>query len=124
VIGGYVPDGKTFDSILVGYYDTTRGLLCAGKVRAGFSPALRRAVSIELERHRTRRCPFTNLPNSRKSHWGEGITAEEMATLFWVKPVIVAEVAFTEWTSDGSLRHAAFVALRDDKPASDVRRDT
>jgi DNA ligase D-like protein (predicted ligase) len=124
VIGGYVPDGKTFDSVLVGYYDTTRGLLCAGKVRAGFTPALRRAVSVELERHRTRRCPFTNLPNSRKSHWGEGITAEEMAMLFWVKPVIVAEVAFTEWTSDGSLRHAAFVALREDKPASDVRRDT
>ena len=54
---------------------------------------------------------------------GRGITAEEMEALRWVKPRMVVEVSFAEWTRDGSLRHAAFVALRDDKAARDVMRD-
>ena len=54
---------------------------------------------------------------------GEGITAEEMEALRWVKPLRVAEVSFAEWTRDGSLRHAAFIALRGDKPPRDVRRE-
>jgi bifunctional non-homologous end joining protein LigD len=123
VIGGYVPDGKMFDSILVGYYDDNQQLLFAGKVRAGFTPALRANVNAQLAALRTARCPFVNLPNHRKSHWGEGVTAEEMTTLKWVKPSVVAEVSFTEWTNDANLRHAAFVALREDKPAREVRRE-
>jgi bifunctional non-homologous end joining protein LigD len=46
-----------------------------------------------------------------------------MTALRWVKPKLVAEVSFAEWTRDGSLRHAAFVALRGDKRAADVRRE-
>jgi bifunctional non-homologous end joining protein LigD len=46
-----------------------------------------------------------------------------MATLAWVKPTLVAECSFTEWTRDGHLRHAAFVALRNDKKAREVRRE-
>jgi ATP-dependent DNA ligase len=61
----------------------------------------------------TDQCPFVNLPNSvGKSHWGEGITAEDMKTLRLLKPSIVVEVAFTEFTAGGNLRHASFVALR------------
>jgi bifunctional non-homologous end joining protein LigD len=71
----------------------------------------------------TSRCPFSNLPSSRSSHWGEGITADEMTTLRWVKPALVVEVSFAEWTRDGSLRHAAFVGLRDDKLSRDVTRE-
>jgi ATP-dependent DNA ligase len=52
---------------------------------------------------------------------GEGITAEEMKLLTWVKPQRVAEVSFAEWTRDGSLRHASFIGLRDDKRARDMR---
>ena len=64
-----------------------------------------------------------NLPNStRKSHWGEGITAEDMKTLRWLKPQVVIEVAFTEWTAGGHLRHAAFTGIRDDKAAPEVGR--
>jgi len=124
VIGGVKPDGKTFDSILVGYYDESGRLQYAGKVRAGFTPPLRKAVHAALMPLGTSRCAFANLPSHKTSHWGEGVTAEEMTTIVWVRPKVVAEVAFTEWTRDGNLRHASFVALRNDKPARAVRRET
>jgi len=122
VIGGYKPNATNFDSLLVGYYDGAR-LVCAGKVRSGFTPHLRAEVFHELRSLDAKRCPFVNLPSTKTSHWGEGITAEEMESLRWVKPLRVAEVSFVEWTRDGSLRHAAFIALRGDKPARDVRRE-
>jgi bifunctional non-homologous end joining protein LigD len=77
----------------------------------------------EVRRLQTKRCPFANLPSIRSSHWGEGITAEEMKLLTWVKPQRVAEVSFAEWTRDGSRRHASFIGLRDDKRARDVGRE-
>jgi ATP-dependent DNA ligase len=46
-----------------------------------------------------------------------------MHALRWVKPQLVAEIAFVEWTRDGSLRHATFLGLRDDKKAKDVQRE-
>jgi DNA ligase D-like protein (predicted ligase) len=122
VIGGYKPNGSNFDSIVVGYY-AGGTLLSAGKVRAGFTPRTRALVFDRLKPLSTSRCRFSNLPSSGSSHWGEGITADEMTALRWVKPVTVAEISFTEWTRDGSLRHAAFVTLRDDKPARQVHRD-
>ena len=122
VIGGFKPNGSTFDSIVVGYYDGGK-LLSAGKVRAGFTPRLRTDLFERLKPLLAASCPFANLPSTGSGHWGEGITAEEMKALRWVKPRLVAEVSFTEWTRDGSLRHAAFVSLRDDKPARQVRRD-
>jgi len=124
VVGGYKPADATFDSILVGYYDR-RSFLYAGKVRAGFTPHARADVFARLRPLGTGNCPFANLPNSggRKSHWGEGITAEEMMLLVWVRPAIVVEVAFTEWTLDGNLRHASFVAVRSDKSPRDVVRE-
>ncbi len=122
VVGGYKPASTGFDSLLVGYYEG-RKLMCAGKVRNGLTPAVRADLFTRLERIAVSRCPFANLPTSRTSHWGEGITAEEMQVLRWVKPVLVAEVSFTEWTRDGSLRHAAFLGLRDDKLPGDVVRE-
>lgn len=122
VIGGFKPNATTFDSLLVGHYDGTQ-LLCAGKVRNGFTPHLRVDVFERLRGLQTKRCPFVNLPTTGSSHWGEGITADEMDVLRWVKPQLVAEVSFVEWTRDGSLRHAAFLGLRDDKSAKDVQRE-
>jgi len=122
VVGGFKPAGSTFDSILVGFYEKRR-LLYAGKVRAGFTPALRAEVFSHIRAHRSATCPFANLPNSAgKSHWGEGITAEEMARLTWVEPRLVVEIAFTEWTAGRNLRHASFEGVRDDKPPRAVRR--
>ena len=123
VVGGFKPANEGFDSILVGYYDEGRQYY-AGKVRAGFTPHSRAEMMRRLAPIATRKCPFVNLPSSRAGHWGEGITAEEMTVLRWVKPVVVVEVAFTEWTRDGNLRHSSFVGFRDDKAARDVRRET
>jgi hypothetical protein len=72
---------------------------------------------------RTAECPFSNLPNSKKGHWGEGITAAEMGDYVWLEPRVVAEVKFTEWTSGGVLRHPQFVGIRDDKVPEEVRRE-
>jgi bifunctional non-homologous end joining protein LigD len=122
VIGGFKPSAATFDSLVVGYYDARR-LMCAGKVRSGFTPHLRAQVFERIRDLEVARCPFANLPSTRTGHWGDGITADEMNALRWVKPTQVAEVSFAEWTRDGSLRHASFVALRDDKAAKDVMRE-
>jgi bifunctional non-homologous end joining protein LigD len=123
VVGGYKPGATNFDSLLVGYYDGAK-LIAAGKVRSGFTPHLRAQVFDALQGLETTRCPFANLPSTRSGHWGEGITADEMTTLTWIKPQVVVEVAFAEWTRDGSLRHASFLGLRDDKRAREVRRET
>ncbi|MCU1385107.1 MAG: dependent ligase [Acidobacteria bacterium] len=122
VVGGFKPNATNFDSLLVGYYDGMR-LLCAGKVRNGFTPNLRAQVFERIGGLTSARCPFVNLPSTKTGHWGEGITADEMRALRWLKPQQVVEVSFAEWTRDGSLRHAAFLALRDDKPAKDVVRE-
>ena len=123
VVGGYKPNATNFESILVGYNEG-RKLLFAAKVRAGFSPHARAELFRIVSPLTMPPCPFANLPSSKTGHWGEGITAEDMTALRWVKPRIVAEVAFVEWTRDGLLRHPEFVAIRTDKPPREVKRET
>jgi bifunctional non-homologous end joining protein LigD len=60
----------------------------------------------------TRACPFANLPKARSGPWGEGLTAEKTKECAWVRPELVAEVEFLEWTPDNHLRHARFVGLK------------
>jgi bifunctional non-homologous end joining protein LigD len=122
VIGGFTPDGDRADALVVGYYDQRR-LIAGGRVRAGLTPPVRRALAAALLKRQRQTCPFVNLPNTTHGRWGEGITAEDMAAIVWVKPTLVAQVAFTEWTDGGALRHARFIALRTDKRAADVRRE-
>jgi bifunctional non-homologous end joining protein LigD len=102
VIGGFRADGATVDALVAGYYEG-RKLRAAGKVRNGLTPRLRRDLFTLLQPLIVARCPFVNLPNAKTGRWGEGITAEDMPTITWVKPVVVAEIAFTEWTAS---RHA------------------
>ena len=124
VIGGYKPNASNFDSILAGYFDK-RHLNFAGRVRAGFTPHLRAEIMRRIAVHPTSRCPFVDLPNSTgKSHWGEGITAGDMKSIRWVKPTVVVEVGFVEWTTEGLLRHSAFAGIREDKRPSTVRRES
>jgi bifunctional non-homologous end joining protein LigD len=122
VVGGYKPEGDSFRSILVGYYEGKR-LMFAGKVRQGFNPASRRRLLETMQPLRASRCAFSNLPTSRSSHFGEGIAVDEMKQLRWLKPKLVAQIAFTEWTSYGLLRHATFKGLRDDKTPRSVVRE-
>ena len=122
VIGGYKPENRNFQSIVVGYYEHDK-LRFAARVRAGFTAAQRAALFEILHPLKVEKCPFTDLPSSRTGHWGEGVTVEDMRILKWVKPTLVAEIAFTEWTRDGNLRHSAFVGLRMDKDARTVVRE-
>jgi bifunctional non-homologous end joining protein LigD len=122
VIGGYRPGPHGVDALLVGYYEG-RQLRFAGKVRAGFTPDVRREVHAQLTPLETDRCPFADLPNSRTTHWGGGVTAEQMKEMRWVRPTVLAQIRFVEWTADGHLRHAAFLGLRHDKRATQVRRE-
>jgi bifunctional non-homologous end joining protein LigD len=123
VVGGYRPGPHGVDALLVGYYEK-KELKYAGKVRAGFTPQVRREVFAALASLHTAECPFVDLPNSRSAHWGGGVTAEQMHEMTWLAPTLVAQIRFVEWTADGHLRHAAFLGLRADKKATAVRRET
>jgi ATP-dependent DNA ligase len=66
----------------------------------------------------------TSLTTSSKTgHWGDGIAADDMPSLRWVKPKIVVEVSSVEWTRDGLLRHPEFIGARDDKSPREIRRE-
>jgi DNA ligase D-like protein (predicted ligase) len=123
VVGGCRLGPHGVDALLVGYYEG-RALRFAGKVRAGFTPHIRREVFAQLQSLRSARCPFVDLPNSRTTHWGGGVTAEQMPEMQWLKPELVAQIRFVEWTGDGHLRHAAFLGLRSDKKATQIHRET
>ncbi len=122
VIGGFKPNASNIESLVVGYYDAGK-LLFAGRVRAGLTLHNRADVFRRIAGDRISSCPFANLPSAGAGHWGEGVTSEDMTKLRWVKPKVVVEVSFVEWTRDNALRHSEFIAVRDDKRASDVTRD-
>jgi ATP-dependent DNA ligase len=119
VIGGYTPDNP-FDSLIVGYYEGPK-LYFVAKVRNGFVPRLRREVYDKFKGLKTDACPFANLPEKRRTQWA--LTKEEMKNCVWLRPELVAQIEFTEWTPDGHLRHSKFVGLREDKEARDVVRE-
>ena len=122
VIGGYMPASNTFDSIIVGYYEG-RNFFYAARIRAGFIPASRSAVFSQFHGLATESCPFVNLPERGKGHWGEGLTADEMKKCRWLRPELIADIEFLEWTAENRLRHPKFVGLRDDLEAAQVVRE-
>lgn len=122
VVGGFKPNAADFESLLVGYYQQRR-LHFAGKLRAGLTPHMRSEIFRRIAPNQTRTCPFVNLPTTKTGYWGEGITSEDMAKLRWVRPKVVVEVSFVEWTRDGLLRHPQFVGIREDKQPRDVLRE-
>ncbi len=114
VVAGWTePSGARsgFGALLLGYYDDRdRGALrYAGKVGTGFDGrALRRISALLAERERSA-SPFAEPVREPRAHWAA--------------PDLVAQVAFTEWTRDGKLRHPRFQGLREDKPAREVVRE-
>jgi bifunctional non-homologous end joining protein LigD len=123
VIGGYVPGSRGFDSLLVGVYVGER-LVYTAKVKNGFVPRTRDQIAVPLKRLVIPNCPFSNLPEKKVSRWGESLTAEKMKECRWVKPLLVCQVGFVEWTNAGHLRHCHFVGMRDDKRPKEVVRET
>ncbi|HXX86541.1 MAG TPA: DNA ligase D [Casimicrobiaceae bacterium] len=115
VVGGFTdPEGSRhgFGALLLGVYDPDGRLAYAGKVGTGFNDATLSALSRTLAGIKQKQSPFSNPP-----------TGAEGRRAHWVKPKLVAEVAFTEWTDDGTLRHPSFLGLRSDKPATEVVRE-
>ena len=123
VIGGYIPGTRSFDALIVGVHEGKR-LMFVAKVKNGFLPGTQRRILSALRQLETDRCPFANLPEDRTSRWGQPITAEKMKECRWVKPKLVCQVEFVEWTDSGHLRHSTFLGMRDDKPVDEVVRET
>jgi len=123
VIGGYIPGLRGFDALLVGVYEK-KELKFVAKVKNGFVPRIRDDLFPALKALQTAQCPFKNLPEKRASRWGDSLTAEKMEQCCWVKPKLVCQIAFVEWTDAGHLRHCTFIAMRDDKKPAEVVRET
>jgi bifunctional non-homologous end joining protein LigD len=113
VIGGMTrPKGSRtgFGALLLGYYQRGQLMYC-GRVGTGFSDALLGQLESKLTKLATSASPFSNPPTRERSR------------TVWVRPQLVAEIEFTEWTDDGMLRHPVFEGLREDKLPRDVRRE-
>jgi bifunctional non-homologous end joining protein LigD len=116
VVGGFTePDGSRqgIGALLIGYYDDQQKLVFAGKVGTGFSVAAALDLRERLDRLRRSASAFATPPPARIGRHAR-----------WAKPMLVAEVAFSEWTGDGKIRHPSFQGLRRDKRAHEVRRET
>ncbi len=113
VIAGYTaPQGSRsyFGALLVGYYKEGK-LMYAGKVGTGYSEDTLALLGKKLQKLKVTKCPFADYEQSLK-----GVT--------WVKPTLVAEFQFAQWTNAGRLRVGRYKGLRDDKSAKDVVRET
>jgi bifunctional non-homologous end joining protein LigD len=113
VVGGYTqPRGSRleFGALLVGYYDGPR-LRYAGKVGTGFDAATLHDLGARLRKLHTAQPPFDDAGQIRE----RGVR--------WVRPELVAQIGFSEWTRHGRLRHPRFQGLRDDKPPREVVRE-
>jgi DNA ligase D-like protein (predicted ligase) len=122
VIGGYFPGPHGIDSLIVGYYDGD-DLMYLARTRNGFVPASRRQVLSKLKHLVTPFCPFVNLPETRRSRFGEELSAEKMKKAIWLRPEAVAQIEFLEWTDADRLRHSKFIGLRDDRDPRSVVKE-
>jgi ATP-dependent DNA ligase len=91
VVGGYLLGTHGPDSIIVGYY-ANDDLIYVARVRNGFVPASRRQMFEKLRSLEIQECPFVNLPDTHRSRWGKGLTAQDMKKCDWVRPELVSRV--------------------------------
>jgi bifunctional non-homologous end joining protein LigD len=113
VVGGWTEPRQTrthFGALLLGIHDDGR-LVYVGHTGTGFDQKELERVSALLKKRETKQSPFSGpIKTNEPPHW--------------VKPDLVAQIKFTEWTDDRKLRHPVYLGLRDDKSASEVRRET
>jgi bifunctional non-homologous end joining protein LigD len=76
-----------------------------------------------LEKIRIKSCSFYNVPAAGRSRWDQGLSAADMKRCHWVRPKMVCQVKFTEWTRDDRLRQPVFLGIREDKNANEVVRE-
>jgi bifunctional non-homologous end joining protein LigD len=112
VVGGFTEPRQTrahFGALLLGVYEGHQ-LAYAGHTGTGFTDRELARVMALMKPLETKACPFAIQPRTNeKPHW--------------IRPKLVAQIKFTEWTADGRLRHPVYLGLRDDKKAIDVRRE-
>jgi DNA ligase D-like protein (predicted ligase) len=111
VIGGWTDPQRSrtgFGALLVGYHDGT-GLRYAGKVGTGFDHGMLADLSARFRDLSADRSPFVDPVREKGAHW--------------LRPELVGQIGFSEWTRDGKLRHPRYLGLRDDKPPGDVVRE-
>lgn len=112
VIGGFTdPSGSRsgLGALLCGFYDKDKKLVYANKVGSGFTDDILKELHKKLSRLERKSSPFENPPREKGIHW--------------VKPELVAQLKFSEWTETGSMRHPVYLGLREDKKATDVIRE-
>lgn len=115
VIGGYTePAGsrELFGALLLGNYDEKGGLRYAGRVGTGFKQDTLKLVAKHFASLRTEKTAFINPPRG-----------QDARGVHWLKPSLVAEIKFAQWTDEGIVRHASFVGLRSDKPAKEITHE-
>ena len=115
VVGFTDPKGSrnAFGALLLGLHDRDSGeLRYAGKVGTGFNETTLKRIYEQLKPLQTKKISVVNPPS--------GFDAKGV---HWLKPTLLAEVAFAEMTKEGSVRHAVFHGLRDDKPAEDITEE-
>jgi len=122
VIAGYTLGTRNFDAVVFGYYACGK-LMYAGRTRSGFTPAARDQLFRRFRRLIVRTCPFANLPEGKSGRWGVGLTAGKMQECRWLKPVLVGQFEFVEWTPDGHLRHSRFMNLLPEAEARKAVRE-
>jgi bifunctional non-homologous end joining protein LigD len=115
VIGGYTPPGgsrSNFGSLLLGVYEAPGKLRYAGRIGTGFDARTLQSLHERMQALEMDTSPFIEIP-----------PAQRVRGTRWLKPELVAEVTFAEWTDDGHVRQGAFVGLREDKPAAQIGRE-
>ncbi len=116
VIGGYTDPKHSragFGALLVGYYDDNHNLIYVGKVGTGFDVETLKDLKNQFLHITQNKCPFSNIED----------IAHNKKDINWLKPKMVAEIKFAQWTAYNKLRHSRFMGLRLDKNAKDVVKE-
>lgn len=113
VIGGFLKSDRRryFKSLMLGVYDKNKKLIYCGNVGTGFSEDSIKNLYDQMIQYQSQHMPFDESPPLGQK-------------VIWLKPVLVAEIEFTEWTHSGTLRHPSFKGIRKDKTAKEIVKET